>query len=60
MYRSNTSFEEAFSQLVTGTGTTTTLQMENHFPRGHQQMMVKLVKPVRFQKQFVMLNYRTE
>ena len=60
MYRSNTSFEEAFSQLVTGTGTTTALRMENHFPRGHQQMMVKLEEPVGFQKQFVMLNYGTK
>ena len=35
MYRSTTSFEEALSQLVTGTGTTTTVRMENRFPRGH-------------------------
>ena len=54
MYKSTISFGEEFKQLVTDSSTSTALQMANHFPRGHQQMMVKL------EDKCVMMNYGTK
>ena len=54
MYKSTISFGEEFKQLVTDSSTSTALQMANHFPRGHQQMMVKM------EDKCVMMNYGTK
>ena len=53
MYKSNISFEEEFRKLVTDSSTSTTLQMADHFPMGHQKMMVKV------EGRCVMMNYGT-
>jgi hypothetical protein len=53
MYKSTNSFGEEYTSLVTVSSTSTTLQMADHFPMGHQKMMVKV------EGRCVMMNYGT-